>query len=287
MCSEDRSSNRKNRRTGIARPSSWRSSSHLPTPCRSRSANPVRECQFGVAHSQRKSMMRRPRPSQTRSRGWPKKTRPSGLPRMTSRSTAKPPVSELESPKLKTTARLPHVDSPGSAAGEQRETHRSQQAAAATEKPTPMAWIITKTRRDGGFVAVGMRERERERETNKGHHGGVDAGLLPQDGDHLSRRRQRTRGSSRTSCWGPSEYCGAHRGSLCTLFRTRQLWVKRRDAWLRRRTSEKLSGSRCMCVGTATTGASPVGVQPWGQVTLSTVTHARHQGNAASGVRAL
>ncbi|RWW49918.1 hypothetical protein BHE74_00043864 [Ensete ventricosum] len=164
MCSEDRSSNRKNRRTGIARPSSWRSSSHLPTPCRSRSANPVRECQFGVAHSQRKSMMRRPRPSQTRSRGWPKKTRPSGLPRMTSRSTAKPPVSELESPKLKTTARLPHVDSAGSAAGEQRETHRSQQAAAATEKPTPMAWIITKTRRDGGFVAVGMRERERERE---------------------------------------------------------------------------------------------------------------------------
>ncbi|CAL9163417.1 unnamed protein product, partial [Musa hybrid cultivar] len=35
-----------------------------------------------------------------------------------------------------------------------------------------------------------------------------------------------------------------------------------------------------------TIGGSPIGVQPWGPVTLSTVTHETNQGNAASRVRA-
>ncbi|THU67841.1 hypothetical protein C4D60_Mb05t28940 [Musa balbisiana] len=41
-----------------------------------------------------------------------------------------------------------------------------------------------------------------------------------------------------------------------------------------------------VCGPPRTIGDSLIGAQPWGPVTLSTVTHESHQGNAASGVRA-
>jgi len=55
--------------------------------------------------SQRKSMVRRP--SQNRPVGRGKKARPSGRVRCHPLAAAMPPVSELESPKLKSTGREP------------------------------------------------------------------------------------------------------------------------------------------------------------------------------------
>jgi len=81
--------------------------------------------------SQRKSMVRRP--SQNRPVGRGKKARPSGRVRCHPLATAMPPVSELESPKLKSTGREPgrQLNPPAAAAAAAAAGSTSANTAAA------------------------------------------------------------------------------------------------------------------------------------------------------------